>query len=55
MAKMQSVCMSSDLDQFLDQNAELKVSFEVPKSSAVQYVSERTTGLQIEELQNVVS
>ncbi len=44
---MDQVCSSSSLDRLLSE--ELRLSFRVPKSRGVDYISERTTGIAIPE------
>ncbi len=44
-----AVCSSQTLDQFLEGPTDLNVSYNVAKNSGVDYVSEKTTGMELPE------
>ncbi len=54
VAAMDAVCSSSTLDDFLSSNADLKVSYSVPASTSVNFVSENTTGFDVNAVQQPV-
>ena len=45
--KPSSVFASSSLDQFLTSDKDLNISYTIPVTDGVKYVSERTTGMPI--------
>ena len=46
-----SVCSSSALDKFLSEKKDLKVTYNVPRSFSVEYVSDFTTTIPITQLE----
>ena len=46
---MSSVCSSSKLDEMLSSDTHLNISYRVPRSACVEFVSEKTTGMELPE------
>eukprot|EP00094_Tigriopus_californicus_P002821 TCALIF_02720-PA protein Name:"Similar to sox17a-b Transcription factor Sox-17-alpha-B (Xenopus laevis)" AED:0.27 eAED:0.29 QI:0/0.5/0.4/0.8/0.5/0.8/5/0/1615 len=50
---IQAICASSTLDEFLNNDAKLCISYKVPHSISADYVSERTTGMPLPDSESV--
>ena len=51
---IEAICSSTDLDNFLAKDTALKVSYDVPSSRSANFVSEKTTGMPIPDVEPTV-